>query len=66
MTGDVADRCPGELVAMVESAHARSSQDIADGRAGEACEIGQTMGSEASLDTSREDDLDLVPRERAG
>ena len=51
---------------MVESTHARSSQDIADGRTGEACEIGQTMGSEAGLDTSREDDLDLAPRERAG
>ena len=43
---------------MVESAHARATQDIADRRAGIPGQVGEAMGSIAGLDAGRDDGLD--------
>ena len=58
VTGDVADRCPGELVAMVEPAHARPTQHVTDGGTGIPGQIRQTVWPVAALDPGREDGLD--------
>ncbi len=43
MTCHVADRDPGELVRLVEPAHARAPEHVRDGRAGMAREVGEAM-----------------------
>ncbi len=64
MAGDVADGCAGELVGLVEPAHARARQDVRYGRAGVAREVGQPVRPVAVGDPRAEDGLDLLPGKR--
>lgn len=66
VAGDIAHRCSRQLVGVVEAVHAGPAQDITDGRAGIAGQVGEAMGPIAGLDAGGEDGFDRRARQGPG